>query len=198
MDVDILNITGYNILRKDRNRSGGGICFYVRDNLVAKFLSELSIDGIETLWAQVNTRTKVVIFGVCYRPPDQISTETNFSMDALYATFDIISETHNCPIVLLGDLNDRCSYWNSNHEDSELGLGLHDLLLSFGYVHKWTKNDKWTIGRNVLDLLITNNSDPILDFKVCDPIDNLDHCPVYGTLNVHTTKPICYKRIVRQ
>ena len=115
-------------------------------------MSELSIDGIEILWAQVNIRTKVVIFGVCYRPPNQISTETDFSMDALYATF----ETHR------------------------------------------VRRRNVTRGRNVLDLLITNNRDPILDFKVCDPIDNLDHCPVYGTLNVHTEKPKGYKRIVRQ
>ena len=196
IDADLINIAGYNIFRKDRNRSGGGVCFYVRENLSVKCLSELSIDGIETLWMQINAGTKVAIFGVCYRPPNQSSTDIEFFMDALYATFDIINETHsNSPIVLLGDFNDRCSDWNSNHEDSELGLRLHDLLHSFGFVQLINEP---TRGRNVLDLLITRNRKQILHYKVCDPIDNLDHCPIYGTLNMCIKKPSCYKRIVRQ
>ena len=136
VEDDLLNIEGYMVFRKDRSRSGGGVLFYVRDYITVEVLSALSIDGIETLWLQTHVNNnKQVIFGVCYRPPNQSSDEINFFLDALYASFDILNLDHPmCPVVFLGDFNDRCTNWNSRRNDSELGMRFYNLIHSFGYI----------------------------------------------------------------
>ena len=57
--------------------------------------------------------------------------------------------------------------------------------------------DEPTRGLNLLDLLIVKNKEYILNSKVCDPFDNLDHCPVFGTLDCCVKKPSNYKRVIR-
>ena len=196
VNEDLINIEGFSVFRKDRNKFGGGVAFYIREDMIVKVLTGLSIDGIETLWLKTNIGPKNVIFGVCYRPPNQSSDEINFFLDALYATFDILNVDHpNCQVVFLGDFNDRCTEWNSNHDDSELGLRFYNLIHSFGYSQLI---DEPTRGLNLLDLIITKNRESILNFKVCDPFDNLDHCPIYGTMNLCVKKPESYKRVIRK
>ena len=62
-------IEGYSIVRKDRNRHGGGVCVYVRDNLTFNTRSDLD-EETESVWLDLLLpRTIPVLVGVCYRPP---------------------------------------------------------------------------------------------------------------------------------
>ena len=160
---------------------------YIACDMQAQVLKELNIDGIEALWVKLIVKNKSFIFGVCYRPPNQTSEEVEFFLNSMYATFDILNEmcTVSCPVLLVGDFNDRCELWESNHENSELGLRFHDLLNSFNMSQLI---DEPTRGLNILDLVITNSIDSILNVKICDPFDNLDHCPIVGTINVSIKK----------
>lgn len=45
-----ISIEGYHILRKDRNRSGGGVCVYVRSNLAFARRTDIDSDNLESLW----------------------------------------------------------------------------------------------------------------------------------------------------
>ena len=135
-----------------------------------------------------------MIFGVCYRPPNKDPIKIDFFINSLYASFDIIGERHDHPFILQGDFNDRCQSWESNHDDSEIGLKLYDLLNSFNLSQIIVEP---TRGINLLDLIITNKPNFILDHKVCDPFDNIDHCPLYGAFNIYVSKETCYRRLIR-
>ena len=56
----------------DRNRQGGGVCMYIRKDLAFNALDELSHDDIEAIWIELLLpKTKLIVCGVVYRPPDQ-------------------------------------------------------------------------------------------------------------------------------
>ena len=71
MDSEI-ELSGYVVQRKDHKRSGGGVCMYVRSDLVFNPRPELSTAQLETLWIEILLpKTKPVLVCVCYRPPHQ-------------------------------------------------------------------------------------------------------------------------------
>ena len=115
---DEVFIDGYNIFRNDRKnngRHGGGVAFFVREDVAVTYLDDLNIDGHESLWIKVVVDNKNVVFGVCYRPPNQNLEDIDFFVNGLYATLDTLNERYKCPLILQGDFNDRCESWESDH-----------------------------------------------------------------------------------
>ena len=85
LDSEIL-IQGYSILRKDRNsgKQGGGIVVFVRDNLHISLRSDLSIDGIEAVWIELERpKWKPMVIGSIYRPPDEDADQSITAMDSM-------------------------------------------------------------------------------------------------------------------
>ena len=125
----------------------------------------------------------------------KILNKFHFFFNCLYSNLDYIHGNHgNSEVILVGDFNDRCSEWYSDHTDSELNLKLFDLINSFGLTQLISEP---TRGKNILDLMIVKNVDSFLDCIVGDPFDELDHCPIIGVLNARVKKLNCYKRQVR-
>ena len=64
-----INITDYSILRRDRNRDGGGVCIYIRNDFIFKLRDDICTT-LETVWAELYLpKTRPILIGVCYRPP---------------------------------------------------------------------------------------------------------------------------------
>ena len=61
---------------------------------------------------------------VCYRPPNQSALERDDFVDNLNTQLDRLCTNNVTPIYLLGDFNDKCVSWNSDHADSKLKLNL--------------------------------------------------------------------------
>ena len=195
VDESAINIENFQEYRKDRNRNGGGVAIYVRNDLSVQTLDILSFDGLESLWLKVEVNKITAVFGVCYRPPGQNLAEVDFFINSLYVTFDLLCEKfNNYAMVLLGDFNDRCTHWDSEHINSDMGFKFIDLLNSFGLIQLINEP---TRGTNILDLLITNKRDCIINFEVGEPFTDLDHCPILGLLNLKIKKQNCYKRVIR-
>ena len=67
-----IQILGYNILRRDRNRHGGGVCVYIRSDIAFNERWDLQNKIIETLWIDLLLpKTKPILISTCYRPPNQ-------------------------------------------------------------------------------------------------------------------------------
>ena len=59
-----LKITGYALERKDRNRHGGGVCLYIKDNLSYNRRDDLSDKTLEILFVEICLpKTKPFIIG---------------------------------------------------------------------------------------------------------------------------------------
>ncbi|CAB4041287.1 RNA-directed DNA polymerase from transposon BS [Paramuricea clavata] len=71
MDGEI-SIPGFNLIRKDRNRAGGGVVLYIRDNLSYLDRNDLVPDRLEMLCAEITRPFSKSLF-VCtwYRPENK-------------------------------------------------------------------------------------------------------------------------------
>ena len=57
--------------RTDRkDRPGGGVIIYVRDTLFCKQRPDLEIQGLESTWVEIQIKSKKVLVGGFYRPPN--------------------------------------------------------------------------------------------------------------------------------
>ena len=88
--------------RQDRNKYGGGILIYVREDIPSKKLNKHNfLDDIEGLFVEINLRkTKWLLFG-SYHPP---SLPDQYYFDCVSKALDIYNEFYN-KILLAGDFN---------------------------------------------------------------------------------------------
>jgi hypothetical protein len=94
-----ISIENYCVLRQDRNRSGGGVCVYVRSNLAFARRTDIVNDNIESLWLELYLpKTKPIIVGVCYRPPTHASFIDHWEEELSKLRMD-------CETIILGDFN---------------------------------------------------------------------------------------------
>ena len=118
-DIDILsftetwlgdNISTDNILfenyckpfRHDRGTNNyGGILVYVKDKLYAVRRHDLEVPNVESIWLEIHSKNKKILFGTFYRPPNSpAGTLLNIETSIGLAIDDNISD-----IVITGDFN---------------------------------------------------------------------------------------------
>ena len=97
-----VNITGYEILRKDRNRNGGGVAVYVRNTINYISRTELDTDDLETITVEISKPRSIKLFIVncLYRPPNA-TVELFSAYERLIEKLD----SENKEIILIGDFN---------------------------------------------------------------------------------------------
>ena len=97
-DAEVL-VPNFSIVRRDRNRSGGGVALYVRSDVAFNQRPDLSVDGLEAVWIELLIpRTKAILVCSCYRPPSDGSFLDK--LEQSLAKVDPRTET-----FILGDLN---------------------------------------------------------------------------------------------
>ncbi len=66
---DELMVYGYKLFRRDRNKNGSGVAFYVLDHIPVEVRYDLSSCNVELLWVQVHLpHLKPILAGCCHRP----------------------------------------------------------------------------------------------------------------------------------
>ena len=106
----MISITGYNIVRMDRNsksgkHGGGGVMFYYKNDLKCSHQSELDFCDtfLECVWLKLSlTNVKPIYYGLIYRPPQ--GNITNF-LEKIESICLELRSNGNCEINLLGDMN---------------------------------------------------------------------------------------------
>ena len=96
-----LHLPGYNLLRRDRNREGGGVALYINDVFNFKRRDDLCDSNVECIWAEI-TPPYMCTMLVCavYNPNGK---DTAFS-NKLSSMLSTASDSDN-EIILLGDFN---------------------------------------------------------------------------------------------
>ena len=64
-------LNNYKIFRKDRNRYGGWIMFYLNKSITCKSLTTKIDNLTETIFPEVNVQSSKWLFVGCYKPPRQ-------------------------------------------------------------------------------------------------------------------------------
>ena len=96
-----LNLQNFNIVRRDRNRQGGGVLIYVH-NKYSHSLVFSGSDDLELIVLTVNIASVKVTLGLFYRPP----SSSHFIFDTLLTVLcSYINVSLLANFILIGDFN---------------------------------------------------------------------------------------------
>ena len=97
--------------RTDRlDRPGGGVIIYARDNIACKRRKDIEINGLEAVWLEVKIKSKKILVGGIYRPPNSNSAY----FDLIIESIDRAHNTNIYDIIITGDFNYKMISGNSN------------------------------------------------------------------------------------
>jgi len=179
-----IKVDGYNTIRKDRNRHGGGVMIYIREEIDYTERHDLEHDSIEATWIEVPNLLRKEKTLICsyYRPPDKTS-------EYLEDTLDMMNKAanENKEMIICGDFN-----WNYNF-DEDLANNqvkqIEDLFLLMQIIDKPTRTE---YGDKILDLILTSSPNNHIYTNVL-PLGCSDHYLPYSIIN--TTKPLqCHRQ----
>lgn len=121
-----ISVSGYSVVRKDRNRHGGGVLVFVKDGIKFELLSYASLDNVEAVFLKIIGVCQLVV-GSLYRPPSAPSSY----FDAIFDCIEEISVNHE-EVILMGDLNIDCSARSARSPVSymEVAFELHQIVTS--------------------------------------------------------------------
>ncbi|XP_071959528.1 uncharacterized protein [Antedon mediterranea] len=169
-----IKIDGYTALRKDRNRSGGGVCIYVKNYRAFTRRNDLDIDGFEAIWINIYLpRSKEIVIGICYRPPKQ---NVSLFLNNFEESVSKIKESSE--IYVLGDFN-ICTL-NIN----PISQRYNDFLIRNGFSN--VIKDITRIGKeksSCLDHIVTNVQNNVKQSGVIN-IGLSDHFIIYCTRKI--------------
>ena len=186
---------GYKIFRKDRpdDCHGGGVFQAVKNDIITTHRSDLDTD-CEIIWTQcqlADKKTKSLLFGSYYRP----NSSNVISLDELDASLlKLGNSVHKNNIIVSGDFNAPDISWDTEYSSkspaSDRLLEIvddHDLSQ---HVKEPTRRDSNT--QNILDLILSNNSNIIENVSVVPGIS--DHDIVLFTVNTFCRRKKNVKR----
>ena len=68
---NMIDLNGYDIVRKDRSRNGGGVCIYLRNSINYKLRQDLIPSELEAVCVEINKpHSPPFLVTTIYRPPN--------------------------------------------------------------------------------------------------------------------------------
>ena len=157
--------------RKDRRgRPGGGVIVYVRDTFPCKHRTDLELDGLEAVWIELSVKSKKILVGGFYRPPNS----DNAYLNLIEERIDRAYNTNIVDMFALGDFNFDMSQ-NSSNKMTEL-IQVYDLKQLIQEPTHYTENSS-----SVIDLILVRNISNVLTSCMTDcflPEQIRYRCPV--------------------
>lgn len=96
-----IELENYLVIRRDRNRKGGGVCIYVRSDIGFNHRTDLKSEQIEAVWLDILLpMSKPILICACYRPPDQTQFYELLE-DVCSNCMDLVKSE----VIMLGDFN---------------------------------------------------------------------------------------------
>ena len=149
-----IGLQGYDLTRRDRNRNGGGVAIYVRNNISYMERSALVPENVEALCIEVRKpNAKPILISTWYRPPNSNSEILDF-----FEIFLQSIDKENKEIIITGDFN--IDLMPSDIENSNIKR-LKEMLNTYQMsqlINKPTRTTELT--KTLLDLIICKTDDP--------------------------------------
>jgi exonuclease III len=99
-DFEIM-VNDYNVIRKDRNRNGGGVCLYIKEQLEHKHRPDLELETVECQWVEIpNKHSRPLLLCNVYRPPDANADYYNDIVNMINVA--LLEDKYT---IITGDLN---------------------------------------------------------------------------------------------
>ena len=168
-----ISIRGYDIIRKDRNRNGGGVAIYIRSVINYKERHDLQDDNLETITVEISKpKSKPFLINTWYRPPRVPS--------AVFANFEECvkkMDMENKEIILVGDFN--CDWDPEKNRISWQTDYLKDIANTYQFRQLITGHTRITESSAMLiDLAFTNKPESIVTSGI-EHVGISDHSLIY-------------------
>ena len=146
--VNLPHASTYPIVKKNRNRHGGGVLLYVKDGIDYSEITELVSEQVESVWIKLMYKKETLMLGVVYRPPSSKNDYFNCVLDQIDHAHSL-----NENIILMGDLNYNYKF------DESLGCNpLHQIEVLYNMRQLITSPTRVTLTTSTLiDVLFTND-----------------------------------------
>ena len=183
-----INIDGYKLVRSDWNRHGGGVACYIHSDISFNVRGDFSSE-IENIFLDILLpKTKPILIGILYRPPDQSKFLDNLSTS--------ISQTctfNEQEVYILGDLNINLI---NSQKHTPNGIkrykefcSLHGIEQLLPLPTRITKNSS-----SLLDNVLINSADRISQFGIVN-VGLSDHQLIYCTRKITRTRLNAHKYV---
>ena len=170
IDNSEISLPGYNIIRLDRHRHGGGVAMYVKNTIDYNVIL-CGPDNLEFLLVSVNYCNCTLPIGLWYRPPNTPTT----IFDTLQTCLESFGPSFFRNFIFVGDFN--VDFYKTNHP---LYLKLNSILCSFSLSQVVTEPTHFSPNGNssLIDLALMSNPSQLQDCSTIPPLGNSDHCGV--------------------
>jgi hypothetical protein len=176
MSEKLTENTNYILIRQDRNCRGGGVCCFLKNNIIFNDLKSGSFEGIDHLSFSIPNKkqTSKTFFSCIYMPPSKTNPET--------------VETHLCDLLsdicsanskqfIVGDFNMPRLNWGS---DDDNFVNFTKSLPLTQVINFNTRKD------NLIDLLLVSDPTDIQSIEKNEPFGNSDHFSFHGAIKIRT------------
>ena len=173
-----VSIDGFDLVRSDRNRHGGGVACYIRSDLNFDIRSKFTDDMESIFFDILLPRLKPILVGIIYRPPDQSGFLKRLSSSLSKAKrFD----AHEAYILGDFNINIKTNSSNSSKRYKEF-CSMHGLKQLIDSPTRITEKTS-----SLLDHILTNSHDKVSQFGVVNA-GLSDHQIIYCTRKVTKQK----------
>ena len=161
LDCEV-QIPGYDIIRSDRNRNGGGVAMYIRTVIPYIIRKDLSQDTLELLSIEVKKpKSKPLLISTWYRSPS-----AKIELFEKFENFLKLIDNEDKDIIITGDLNCNLIEHAQNHATSKL-IDIIDIFQLQQHIQTPTRTTYNS--SSLIDLILTHIDDEkILEAGVVD------------------------------
>lgn len=171
-----INIPGYTVIRRDRNRFGGGVAVYIREVYSFCERKDLNVDCLEMISIEIcKPRNKAFLISAWYRPPN--------SEIELFNAFEIFlskCDDENKDLLVIGDIN--CNMLKSPQDSNTKKLVFLSALYNLEQLIKEPTRITNT-SSTLIDLIFTNQPNNISNSGVID-LGMSDHSLIYAVRKI--------------
>ena len=178
-------------LTRHRDRNGGGVAIYVRNNLAVKRLTNLEIGEIEWVWCLVKIKRSTIIICTLYLPPNLSSVQHATFFEKLNESFALAQAFSPDNILILGDFNAGNTFLSPDFpchspiSSYEICLQEEFAALNFTQlINQPTRYSESSRTTNLRDLIFVSNELMIKSSGVLSSFSNIDHLPIFASLKI--------------
>ena len=168
---ELVGVDGYDLLRADRTRNGGGVCIYIRCNINYQKRPDLVPNDLEAVSIEVRqANSQSFIISSVYRPPNS-KTEVFLKIERLIQLID----NENKEVYILGELN-----INLLEPNLSTGKKLQEIMELYQLtqiINDPTRITEYT--KSLIDVCITSSPEKIISTGVIH-LGISDHSLIYA------------------
>jgi hypothetical protein len=184
-DIDpcVFKMDGYTAIHKHRNRHGGGVLVYIRQDIPFSRITPNESQGIEHISVDILVNKQVHNINVFYRPPNSDLFSQNLFLSDISTVLKGLRR-HPChKVIITGDMNFGSVYnYFGALRDKPLDNRAPEVFGNNGFQQLIDRPTRYQgLSVSLIDLIFVNSSEGVLLAGVLSPI--ADHCGTFISIN---------------